>query len=114
MATANSPPRCPLEAEANSSACAGPGRNGIDSEPDMKKRFNPLRRAARFLAALSLGLFPLTGAFAHVHPTHRPDVPDFDKRAPVAQKVERVAERENGKAHLNSQLPFTAAGFQPF
>ena len=81
----------------------------------MKKRFYPLRFSAIVSGALALVATPflIAPARAQVRPTHRPDMPAFDSRAPAAAKSERTAERKRGQSHLTAQLPSAVVDFDP-
>jgi uncharacterized repeat protein (TIGR01451 family) len=80
----------------------------------MKMRVHPssLNAILGALGAIT-GLLLVASAPAQVRPTHRPDLPNFDRRAAVAPAVERNTERERGKSHLAEQLPSAAVDFDP-
>jgi large repetitive protein len=81
----------------------------------MKKLCYPLRSLVTVSGALVLASVSLllTPAWAQVRPTHRPNVPAFDKRAQPTTKAQRASERERGTAYLSSQLPTAAVDFDP-
>src|SRR5204862_34853 len=79
---------------------------------DMKVPFNPTVFSATILAALAAATMTLVpGARAQVRPTHRQEIPNFDKRVRAEPNAAESAQREQGKAYLKAQLPSAEASF---
>ncbi len=80
---------------------------------NMKMRVYSPRLAATVFGAIAAvtGLLFVTPGLAQVRPTHRPDMPNFDNRLPLAPTPGRNTEREQGKSHLAAQLPSAVVDF---
>src|ERR1043166_3658096 len=78
----------------------------------MKEPFNPTVFPATILAAFAVATMTLVpGARAQVRPTHRQDIPNFDKRVRAEPNAAELAQREQGKVHLHAQLPSAEVSF---
>src|SRR5260221_5069248 len=72
----------------------------------MKVPFNTMARLASSISACLLAsMIFVPGARAQVRPTHRPDVPNIDKRAAVPGDPAEVAQRQQGRDHLLQLTP---------
>src|SRR5690242_18460392 len=70
--------------------------------------------AAVLLGLLTFSPFPLVHrAAAQVAPTHRKEIPNFDKRTAVGLKAEAAAQREQGEAQLKTVLPQALVSVDP-